>query len=267
MLAAFRLEPRSQPPSAAIGPSPSVDSPIPVPTFPSRITTLEEAVRIVQDHGRANGYAMVVRRSKKDKSGAVVTACYLECDRHSTWKVSQSQGMRNRRSRQMGCPYRIVLRRRREDAYEVEESKHPHNHPPSNDQKSHRRRALASTVRNAANLDPAADDASPSDAAAADASGALDAAGGTRVGRVDMDALQNTLSQINDRLGQLDGVHARLSQLDGVTVRLNQMDQMDARIRSIENSLEHMRTDVNAIQRVVARMSVSNAACSVANQS
>jgi hypothetical protein len=74
---------------------------IPNPLFPHRFATLKEGITAIQEHGRQNGYGMVVRRSirgKKDKS--LVRQCTLECDLHDhPASQSQSAGLRQSGSR------------------------------------------------------------------------------------------------------------------------------------------------------------------------
>jgi hypothetical protein len=131
---------------------------IPIPSFPHRFATLQEAITAIQDHGRQNGYGMVVRRSTKHmKDKTLVQRCYLECDRHNhPASQSQSAGLRQSGSRQIGCLFRIVLRwRPGHTAYEVDISDAPHNHTPSLDPKAHpvhRNRELISSSTSTSQL-------------------------------------------------------------------------------------------------------------------
>jgi hypothetical protein len=127
---------------------------IPNPSISHRFATLQEAITAIQEHGRQNGYGMVVRRSTKDKKdNTLIRRCYLECDRHLSHPTSQSASLRQSGSRQIGCSYRIVLRwRPRHAAYEVDIGNAPHNHTPSLDPKAHpvyRNRELISSSINA----------------------------------------------------------------------------------------------------------------------
>jgi hypothetical protein len=127
---------------------------IPNPSFSHRFATLQEAITAIQEHGRQNGYGMVVRRSSKDKKDkTLIRRCYLECDRHLSYSSSQSASLRQSGSRQLGCPYKIVLRWHSEHAaYEADISDAPHNHTPSLDPKAHpvhRNRELISSSTNA----------------------------------------------------------------------------------------------------------------------
>ena len=113
---------------------------IPNPSFSHRFATLQEGITAIQEHGRQNGYGMVVRRSAKDKKDkTLVRQCYLECDLHNhSASQSQSAGLRQSGSRQIGCPFRIVLRwRPGHAAYEANVGNTSHNHPPSLDPKAH----------------------------------------------------------------------------------------------------------------------------------
>jgi hypothetical protein len=127
---------------------------IPNPSISHRFATLQEAITAIQEHGRQNGYGMVVRRStkgKKDKT--LVQRYYQECDRHLSHPTSQSASLRQSGSPQIGCPYEIVLRwRPRHAAYEADIGDAPHNHTPSLDPKArpvHRDRELISSSINA----------------------------------------------------------------------------------------------------------------------
>src|SRR5436305_13690307 len=80
-----------------------------------RYATTEEAIQIIQRHGRQYGYAMVTRRSKKTKiDNSKVSVVYMECDRHtkSGSHGSKSGGLRETKTRQVGCPFKIRLRSR-----------------------------------------------------------------------------------------------------------------------------------------------------------
>ena len=134
-------------------PHPHTMNSIPSPSFSHRFSTLQEAITAIQEHGRQNGYGMVVRRSAKDKKDkTLVRQCYLECDRHLSHQSSSSAGLRQSGSRQIGCPHRIVLRwRSGHAAYEVDVGVSPHNHSPSLDLKAHpvhRYRELISSSTN-----------------------------------------------------------------------------------------------------------------------
>ena len=126
---------------------------IPSPSFPHLFATIEEATAAIQEHGRQNGYGMVVRRSATDKKDkTLIRRCYLECDRHLSYSSSSSAGLRQSGSRQIGCLYRIVLRwRSGHAAYEADIGVSPHNHGPSLDPKAHpvhRYRELISSSTN-----------------------------------------------------------------------------------------------------------------------
>ena len=86
-----------------------------------RYATVEAAIQIIQQHGRQHGYAMITRRSKKTKDGSKVAVIYLECDRHTTSWETASASLREPKSRQDDCPFRICLRLRyEEDVYEID---------------------------------------------------------------------------------------------------------------------------------------------------
>jgi hypothetical protein len=124
------------------------------PSFPHRFTTLQEGITAIQDYRRQNGYGMVVRRSVRDKKDkTLVRQCYLECDRHNHLASQfESVDLRQSGSRQISCPFRIVLRwRPRHEAYEADISDAPHSHTQSLDPKAHpvyRNRELISSSIN-----------------------------------------------------------------------------------------------------------------------
>ena len=62
----------------------STESPaIPLPPLDQSYTTLKAAIAAIDDYGRAHGYTMVTRRSKRIKKGVKKTV-RLYCDRYST---------------------------------------------------------------------------------------------------------------------------------------------------------------------------------------
>jgi hypothetical protein len=113
---------------------------IPNPPLSRHFATLQEAITAIQEHGRQNGYGIVVRRSVKDKKDkTLIRHYYLECDHHDhPASQSQSAGLRQSGSRQIGCPYRIVLHWRPGQAvYKADLRVSSHNHSPSLDPKAH----------------------------------------------------------------------------------------------------------------------------------
>jgi gamma-glutamyl phosphate reductase len=61
-------------------------SPPPNPDLSELVfSSIEDAVKLIQEHGRQHGYAMVTRRSRKSKKDKTkIAMLYLECDRHTT---------------------------------------------------------------------------------------------------------------------------------------------------------------------------------------
>jgi hypothetical protein len=124
---------------------------IPNPAFSHHFSTIQEGIIAIQAHGRQNSYGVVIRRSIKDKKDkTLVRHCYLECDLHN-YPLSVSTGLRQPKSHQIGCPFRIVLRWRPGSGYEANIGSTSHSHPRLLDLTAHpvyRHHALASSSTN-----------------------------------------------------------------------------------------------------------------------
>jgi hypothetical protein len=135
-------------PPPSLSPSNDHDSmeliPIKDPHYASkRFESWNYAWGVLIRHARANGYWMIIKRSKPDKSSKELKhTYYLSCDRYDKYKPKKA-GIRAATSKATGCPYKIVIRKVTDPDSDVEPywkfevGEERHNYNPSSHFSAH----------------------------------------------------------------------------------------------------------------------------------
>nr|XP_011457306.1 PREDICTED: protein FAR-RED ELONGATED HYPOCOTYL 3-like [Fragaria vesca subsp. vesca] len=100
--------------------------------------TREDLLSVVRKIGKSQGYAMVIKRSKRSKGGDR-RYVLIGCDRGGSYRTSLHLRRRkkNSASRLIDCPFKIVGRSTAEGLWKVEIISLFHNHDPSIDMAGH----------------------------------------------------------------------------------------------------------------------------------
>ena len=110
--------------------------------------SLSDLVSAINAHAAAQGYAVVIKRSKKSKKGLVRKA-WLICDK-SRRERNQGHGRRQTSSRKTDCPFEVVAVLDTEIdswTYEVKISEHNHDSILAGAHPVHRRAAMTEEVK------------------------------------------------------------------------------------------------------------------------
>lgn len=95
----------------------SYEPTIPSPAANQRFVSVSAAIHSINTFGREEGFAVVIRSSKRDGNGVKKTV-YLRCDRGCPKRDPDIPRQRRTTSSLTECPYRLTLRLQRDD--------HPH---------------------------------------------------------------------------------------------------------------------------------------------
>lgn len=111
-------------------------------------TSLEELSEAVNTHAADQGYAVIIKRSKKSKKKEL-RKVWSECDKSGQCKV-RGLGIRQSSSRKDDCPFAIIASRNSElETWTIDIKCSEHNHPPTlaGAHPTHRRAAMTTDVK------------------------------------------------------------------------------------------------------------------------